>query len=185
MPLLLTTHYIHNIDDDILFGRTTIETLNDMIDHYKSPVGVQGRIVTGSDYQTGCFNATFANAFGGDFLCNSYGGVLESVKIFWRYRPYTENNGEDIHYSLSNNVECGERVRTLHNGKSTDRIENHGVDSVATYRTGGHFAIRGRIIRAWALRGVAYMNNSTAFTAYPDMTKESVDEYRREASFDL
>lgn len=187
-PLLLTTHYVHNIDDDVVFARRTLERLNAMIDQHGSPVGVQGRVVSHSDFRTGLFNQTMIEwlkdrRIDGDFLCNSYGGVLESVKVFWRYRPYTQSNGEDIHYSLSNSVECGGHVRVLPIERVEEDVENHGWDAVATYRKGGHFAVRGRIIRSWAFRGAEFINDSKAFSSYPVTYKQFSTVYQKEALY--
>ena len=187
VPLLMTTQYIHNIDDDIIFGNTTMQTLNDIVDQNRGVVGVKGRVVRDTDFLSG--NFTQRNPYqrevgepDGDFLCNTYAGGLESVKVFWRYRPYTENNGEDIHYSLSNTLECARPVKVMKSNVTTDGFENHGRDEVATYIKGDHYVIRGKIIRAWKLRGLPFIR-SRLFESYPpDQSKFSLS-YREEATY--
>ena len=187
VPLLLTTHYIHNIDDDVVFSARTLERLNAMIDAQSAPVGIKGRVVSLSDYRTGRFGQSLDawkdQMVARDFLCNSYGGVLESVKVFWRYRPYTQRNGEDIHYSFSNSVECGGHVGILPVENETEDVEDHGWDAVATYRKGGHFAIRGKIIRSWALRGFQFVNSSRVSLFYPVPYKQFSRAHREEALY--
>ena len=187
VPLLMTAQYIHNIDDDIIFGKTTMQTLNNIVDQNKGVVGVNGRVVLESDYVRGNFKQSNPNRMGvgvpdGDFLCNTYAGGLESVKVFWRYRPYTENNGEDIHYSLSNTMECGSPVKVMSSNVATDKFENHGRDKVATYIKGDHFVIRGKIIRAWKLRGLPFMRLSHLESYPPDQSQFS-SSYREEATY--
>ena len=187
VPLLMTTQFIHNIDDDIIFGNTTMQTLNDIVDQNRGVVGVKGRVVRDADFLSG--NFTQRNPYqgevgepDGDFLCNTYAGGLESVKVFWRYRPYTENNGEDIHYSLSNTLECARPVKVMRSNVTTDGFENHGRDEVATYIKGDHYVIRGKIIRAWKLRGLPFIR-SRRFESYPpDQSKFSLS-YREEATY--
>ena len=187
VPLLMTTQYIHNIDDDIIFGNTTMQTLNGIVDQNRGVVGVKGRVVRDADFLSG--NFTQRNPYqrevgepDGDFLCNTYAGGLESVKVFWRYRPYTENNGEDIHYSLSNTLECARPVKVMRSNVTTDGFENHGRDEVATYIKGDHYVIRGKIIRAWKLRGLPFIR-SRRFESYPpDQSKFSLS-YREEATY--
>ena len=187
VPLLLTTYYVHNIDDDIIFGNTTVQTLNGMIDEYKSLVAVYGRTLTHSDYKSGVFQQKGAEQkehyLHGDWLVNTYGGVIETVKVFWRYSPYTQRNGEDIHYSLSNNVECDGPVRILDTTKSKNRIESHGSDAVATYLSGGHFEIRGKIVRSWIVKGASFINVQKALFNYPAGTKNFSSYYREHSTY--
>ena len=187
VPLLMTAQYIHNIDDDIIFGNTTMQTLNNIVDQNRGVVGVNGRVVLDTDFLWG--NFTQRNPYrgkvgepDGDFLCNTYAGGLESVKVFWRYRPYTENNGEDIHYSLSNTMECGSPVKVMRSNVTTDGFENHGHDEVATFITGDHFVIRGKIIRAWKLRGLPFIR-SRRFESYPPDQSKFSSSYREEATY--
>ena len=187
VPLLMTAQYIHNIDDDIIFGSTTMQTLNDIVDQNRGVVGVNGRVVRDADFLWG--NFTQRNAYrrevgepDGDFLCNTYAGGLESVKVFWRYRPYTENNGEDIHYSLSNTLECARPVKVMNSNATTDGFENHGHDEVATFIKGDHFVIRGKIIRAWKLRGLPFMR-PRHFESYPPDQSKFSSSYREEATY--
>ena len=129
MALLLTTHYVHNIDDDIIFGKTTMQTINGMIDEYKSPVGIGGRILVSSNYTTGGFTQQFIyrKNMTAEWLTNTYCGEMEIEKIFWRYCPYSEINGDNIHYGLSNIMECGNYVQVMHITVPTDKYEDNEV----------------------------------------------------------
>ena len=106
-----------------------MQTLNGMIDEYKSPVGIGGRILVSSNYATGGFAQQFIyrKNMTGEWLTNTYCGVMEIEKIFWRYCPYSEINGDDIHYGLSNIMECGSYVQVMHITVPTDKYEDNEV----------------------------------------------------------
>ena len=189
VTLELTTYYIHNIDDDIVFGNTTLQTLNRMIDTGNTTVGVMGRRVIRSDYleghysQIGVRGKDESSTFG-DFLCNSYGGTMETMKVFWRYRPYTQNNGEDIHFSLSNLLECGRRVRILPYDRQSDHFTDHGSDKVATCNTRNHYPLRGKIIRSWLIKGVKFWKGNITNESYPESIAEFYKNYVRDGYYE-
>ena len=164
-----------------------MHTLNGLIDKYNSPVGVDGRVVLSSDYKGGSFSQNYEmwkeQKVDGDFLCNTYGGVMESMKVFWRYSPYTQRNGEDIHYSLSNNLECTNHIHILPRTVLTDNFENHGHDAVATYLGGGHYEIRGQIIRSWIVRGASLIESRKAISSYPARKRAFSSYYSKEAIY--
>ena len=178
----LRTYYIHNIDDDIVFGNTTLETLNRMIDATNSTVGIMGRRVRESNFLKGSFSQSVVRGVG-DFLCNSYAGTMDTMKVFWRYRPYTQNNGEDIHYSLSNLLECGRRVRILPYDRLSDHFTDYGRDNVSTCGKANHFPLRGRILRSWVMRGVDFWNGSVTYDSYPESITDFHMDYLREAYY--
>lgn len=97
----LTSYYIHHVNDDIEFGRTTLHTLNQLSTYYSAPVGVKGRTVTSLDYKQGLFTQSIqqSGTTAADFLIGTFDGMMEHMKIFWRYRAYTQRNAEDIHFS--------------------------------------------------------------------------------------
>ena len=78
---------------------------------------------------------------------------MESMKVFWRYRPLTQRNGEDIHFSMANNAECGVKSRVLGVSKESDRIKDLGNDGNGASLKSDHFRIRGQLLRNWVLQG--------------------------------
>ena len=90
---------------------------------------------------------------------------MESMKVFWRYRPMTQRNGEDIHHSLSNNVECGVKSRVLGVNKESDRIKDLGNDGNGASLKSDHAMIRGQLVRNWVLQGAHLIQ--MPFTSFP------------------
>ena len=92
-----------------------------------------------------------------DFLVVSYGLKLEYVKAFWRYRGMMVRNGEDIHLSMTNHLECNRESVVPVKAEKTD-IDNLGTDSVASYLKPGHNENRAILVRTWVTVGYQPMN---------------------------
>ena len=154
----LSAYYIHHLNDDIMLGRTTLMALNRVASKYNAPVTTDGRLVTQLDYREGlfiqkCLSPQKGYAAEADFIIGLFGGRMESMKVFWRYRPLTQRNGEDIHFSMANNVECGVKSRVLGVSKESDRIKDLGNDGNGASLKSDHFRIRGQLLRNWVLQG--------------------------------
>ena len=188
MPLVLTTYYIHLIDDDIVLGRTCLSSMNRISSKHDAAVSVCGRIVKTLDYSTTQFTQEITKTseregLPVDFLCQTYGAQMEYMKIFWRYRPVTQRNGEDIHFSLSNKMECSRSMRVLPQLRKTDRFLNHGEDRVATSKTSSHFPLRALILRSWFYRGVQLNNDQALRWGYPKGFKDYVKGFSYKTSY--
>ena len=93
----LSAYYIHHLNDDIMLGRTTLTALNRVASKYNAPVTTDGRLVTHLDYREGlfiqkCLSPQKGYAAEADFIIGLFGGRMESMKVFWRYRPLTQRN---------------------------------------------------------------------------------------------
>ena len=188
MPLELTTYYIHLIDDDIVLGRTCLSSMNRISSKHDAAVSVCGRIVKSLGYSEVGFKQSVASSLQRDglpvdFLCQTYGAQMEHMKVFWRYRPVTQRNGEDIHFSLSNKMECSRSLRVLPLLRKTDLFLNHGADSVAISKTSSHFPLRALILRSWFYRGVHLKNEKTLRRGYPKGYREYVKGFSYETSY--
>ena len=166
----LSAYYIHHLNDDIVVGKTTLTALNQVASKYNAPVTTDGRLVTDLDYREGVFKQKCLHAQNGpateaDFIIGLFGGRMESMKVFWRYRPMTQRNGEDIHHSLSNNVECGVKSRVLGVRKESDRIKDLGNDGNGASLKSDHAMIRGQLVRNWVLQGAHLIQ--MPFTSFP------------------
>ena len=166
----LSAYYIHHLNDDIVVGKTTLTALNQVASKYNAPVTTDGRLVTDLDYREGVFKQKCLHAQNGpateaDFIIGLFGGRMESMKVFWRYRPMTQRNGEDIHHSLSNNVECGVKSRVLGVSKESDRIKDLGNDGNGASLKSDHAMIRGQLVRNWVLQGAHLIQ--MPFTSFP------------------
>ena len=166
----LSAYYIHHLNDDIVVGKTTLTALNQVASKYNAPVTTDGRLVTDLDYREGVFKQKCLHAQNGpateaDFIIGLFGGRMESMKVFWRYRPMTQRNGEDIHHSLSNNVECGVKSRVLGVSKDSDRIKDLGNDGNGASLKSDHAMIRGQLVRNWVLQGAHLIQ--MPFTSFP------------------
>lgn len=171
----LTSYYIHQVNDDIVFGRTTLHTLNQLSSQHHAPVGVKGRTVLSLDYKKGLFtqNNMQSSTLAVDFLIGTFGGMMEHMKIFWRYRAYTQRNAEDIHFSLTSMMECNTFSRVPHASNKLDAITDYGTDQFASYKKSGHFEIRGKILRFWFSQGAPFLKRDALSAAYNDNINKS------------
>lgn len=171
----LTSYYIHHVNDDIKFGRTTLHTLNQLSSNHSAPVGVKGRTVTSLDYKQGLFtqNIQQSNTTAADFLIGTFGGMMEHMKIFWRYRAYTQRNAEGIHFSLTNMLECKSFSRVPIALEGNDAIMDYGTDQFASHKKSDHYEIRGKILRFWFSQGVPFLKKDSLISAYDENVNKS------------
>ena len=134
--------------------------MNRLSSKYDALVGVNGRVVQSLEYTNPSFiqeviRTNSEERSRVDFLCNTFGAQREHMKVFWRYRPYTQRNGEDIHFSMSNAIECDRQSRVIL--ECEKKMREYGRDNVAISKQGFHFPIRKLILRAWYYRGVTFI----------------------------
>ena len=156
IPFLSNSYYFFNIDDDLILGRNTLQTMKDVMDQKNAIPAAYGRYIR--DYR---FNPPFFDQKvvrpteemqSVDFLVVSYGLKLEYVKVFWRYRGMMVRNGEDIHLSMTNHLECN-RDSVVPIKTENSSIENLGDDGVASFNKPGHMENRAILIRTWITMG--------------------------------
>ena len=171
LPLLFQTSYHIVFDDDIIPGPDTIKVLINTIDKYDAPSGVGGRIVESSNYRYGSYKQICVDCFNKkvtavDFVIQVYAKAEIHSKAYWRYRPYTHRNGDDIHSSLSWFMECKKHpYRAVFSGKSA--YKNYGSDSVASFKTTTHNIVRPQTYRSWIIGGYHGIKDSTVRKDYP------------------
>ena len=86
-----------------------------------------------------------------DFLVVSYCLKLEYAKVFWRYRGMMVRNGEDIHLSMTNHLECDRKSiipPIISDSKPTTLQDNLGTSLLKDHMTN-----RGALLRAWIVVG--------------------------------
>lgn len=187
VPLIMTTYYTHLIDDDIIFGNKTISAMNRLSSKYDALVGVNGRVVQSLEYTNPSFiqeviRTNSEERSRVDFLCNTFGAQREHMKVFWRYRPYTQRNGEDIHFSMSNAIECDRQSRVIL--ECEKKMREYGRDNVAISKQGFHYPIRKLILRAWYYHGVTFIKQQQLNdTLLHGLIKESRNSQRESYYF--
>ena len=182
LPLLLKTSYHIVFDDDIIPGKDTISTLISVIDEKDTPTGVGGRYIPKSSYTHGTYQMICADCeykrydHEVDFVIQVYAKKAIHSKIFWRYEPYSQRNGDDIHGSLSFVVECG-RYPWRPAFFNDSHYKNYGHDSVASYITTSHQVIRPRVFRHWLMAGFRPLMGDEVYDEYPDTSSKLEHEY--------
>ena len=111
-----------------------------------------------------------------DFVIQVYAKKAIHSKIFWRYEPYSQRNGDDIHGSLSFVMECG-RYPWRPAFFNDSHYKNYGHDSVASYITTSHQVIRPRVFRHWLMAGFRPLMGDEVYDEYPDTSSKLEHEY--------
>lgn len=177
LPMLFQTHYHIVFDDDIIPGVDTVKTLLQTVDRYNAPSGVGGRVIQKSEYQKDTYKMFCVDCFlqeeeatPVDFVIQVYARTEYQAKVYWRYRPYTHRNGDDMHGSLSWFMECGIHARRPRFDGSSKYL-NLGSDSVASYKTKTHNVVRPQTYRSWILGGYHGIMDETVRNGYPGTNK--------------
>ena len=175
--MLFQTHYHIVFDDDIIPGVDTILTLLQSIDHFDAPSGVGGRIINESKYLEGTYQMICVDCDAQtssvevDYVIQTYAKTELMTKVFWRYRPYTHRNGDDMHTSLSWYMECGRHpFRPVFPPNAA--YKNYGSDSVASYKTKTHHIVRPQTFRSWILGGFKGVLDETVRSGFPPTREE-------------
>ena len=173
IPFLSNATYFFNIDDDLILGEDTLKAMKDVIDQKDAIPAAYGRVIKSLTFRPPSFQQLDRSPDKKmqlvDFLVVSYGLKLEYVKPFWRYRGMMVRNGEDIHLSMTNHLECNRDSVVPILAKNTE-IQNLGRDSVASYLKPGHGRNRAILLRTWVTVGYSPMKMSAS--ALPVISKE-------------
>jgi hypothetical protein len=112
------SEYVWILDDDVIPSSNWLEESRKMSETRNAIIASAGRIVTyqkrstgseitdlrrfligdGSDEKFSNFNENDVEA---DFGCNSWLVKTEWISLFWKIKPYTLENAEDIHLSAT------------------------------------------------------------------------------------
>lgn len=182
VPLMFSSYYHIVMDDDIIPSRFTFKRLIDVIDAYDAPTGVGARIIAKSYYPVAsydmiCIDLLVHNeTVPVDFVIQVYARTYVQGKVYWRYRPYTHRNGDDIHGSISWFMECHRRpYRTFFTEEGV--YKNYGSDAVASYATRTHQIVRPQTYRSWVMAGFKGMAAQTVRVGFPFTSEESERSY--------
>ena len=174
IPLLFSSDYHIVLDDDIIPSSQTLKKLLDIIDKYDAPSGVGSRIITKSEYKKDTYQMTAGSvsskneAVPVDFVIQVYARTYLQSKVYWRYRPYTHRNGDDMHGSMTWFMECGRRPYYME-FYDNESFKNYGSDSVASYITKTHQKVRPQTYRSWVMAGFKGIMDKTLRDGYPEM----------------
>ena len=185
LPLLFRTPYHIVFDDDIIPGEETIGKLLRTVRQYNAPSGVGGRVITESNYREGSYRMYCVDCslrlvtLPVDYVIQVYAKTAVMGKVYWRYRPWTHRNGDDIHGSMSWFFECGRRaMRPALVGPAL--YKNYGVDSVASFRTVTHNIVRPQAYRNWLMAGYESYYDRLVKVEYPAWNRTLADAYLRQ-----
>lgn len=182
IPLLFLSPYYIVFDDDIIPGPETIQRLLETVRSFNAPAGVGGRVILESNYTAGSYRMSCVDctermmALPVDFVIQVYARSYVMGKAYWKYRPWTHRNGDDIHGSMTWFFECGRRPMrpSLNGGKN---YKNYGVDSVASYKTKTHNIVRPQAYRSWIISGFESYYDLIVDVDYPTWDKKWSDAF--------
>ena len=172
IPLLFTSYYHIVFDDDIIPSQYTIKRILDVIDKYDAPSGVGARIITKMHYPESSFEFEFVDSNNEgdpvpvDYVIQVYAKTYVQSKVYWRYRPYTHRNGDDIHGSITWYMECHQRPYR-NTFKTEGKYKNLGTDAVASFRTKTHNIVRPQTYRSWIMAGFKGIRDQTVRDRFP------------------
>ena len=185
IPLLFLSPYYIIFDDDIIPGPETIRQLLHSVRTFNAPAGVGGRVILESNYTAGSYRMKCVDCterlmlLPVDFVIQVYARSYVMGKVYWKYRPWTHRNGDDIHGSMSWFFECGRRpVRPSLNGMKN--YKNYGTDNVASYKTKTHNIVRPQAYRSWIISGFESYYDLIVDVDYPTWSKAWSDAFLRQ-----
>jgi hypothetical protein len=165
LPLLCNTEYVAIFDDDTMPGSRWFENCLYTSKRKNSIVGANGRTLKkGFEEQEG----QHMTSIGGgapvqqetevDFVGHCWFFKTEWAKNLWMDRPYSWDNGEDIHFSAACKIHQGIRsfVPELPaDDKSLwgDTQPFLGDDEHSTYKTSNHSRLRAEVSKYWCKMG--------------------------------
>ncbi len=160
LPLILwETEYIAIFDDDTIPGNRWLENCLQLSKEKNCIVGANGRTVNNKTIEevfdhTISYNAPIEESTKVDFVGHCWFFKQEWCKYLWYEKPYTFDNGEDIHFSSA----CYRHgkidsyiAKQPYNDRSLwgDCNIHLGSDEHATWKKSDHGPIRGKIIKYW------------------------------------
>jgi hypothetical protein len=164
LPLLCDTEYVAIFDDDTMPGPRWLENCLETSRRNNCIVGANGRIV---DVESSISNSACIGFGDGapvesetevDFVGHCWFFKAEWCKNLWKDRPFSWDNGEDIHFAAACKIYEGIRCfvpRMSHNDKrSWGDLESHlGRDDHASWKRSNHEKLRSEIIKYWCEKG--------------------------------
>jgi len=157
LPLLFDTKYTAIFDDDTIPRKGWLEHCKNLCDEKHCIVGANCRNYNGSGYGIcdGIFNEEPIKC---DIVGHCWFFKTKWIHHMWREKPFTYENGEDIHFCASCQIHGG-----IDSYLPTQPYENPdvwgdsnpvlGADEVATWRREDHNSIRNQLYEYWMSKG--------------------------------
>jgi len=165
LPLLCDTEYVAIFDDDTMPGNKWLENCIETSKRNNSIVLARGlTVLDGFEQQRDqCLKATgdgrpIESETEVDLGGHCWFFKSEWCKYMWRDRPFTWNNGEDIHFSAACKIYGGIRSfvpkMPINDMSMWGDLELHlGTDEHATWRKNNHSVLRGDTVKYWVEKG--------------------------------
>ena len=186
VPLLLRSYIIYNIDDDVYVGKNTLKSMMNVVVEDDAVTAFFGRKITKLVYNPSIFEQSGISQNNKktvvDFLVVSYCLKLEYAKVFWRYRGMMIRNGEDIHLSMTNHLECNRN--SIIPQIISDSRPRVIPDKLGTSLLKDHYINRGALLRTWILLGYQPINNNT-LVHYPKFSNQMKSYYEARLRYSL
>ena len=102
--------------------------------------------------------------------------------MFWRYRGMMIRNGEDIHLSMTNHLECNRNSiipQIIPESKPIALLDDLGTSLLKD-----HMINRGALLRTWILLGYQPINR-TSLVHYPKFSKQMKSYYEARLRYSL
>ena len=160
LPLLSDTEYCAIFDDDTIPNTHWLDHCLTTSKKYNCIVGANGRIIDGSvDKEIGIGDgAEVQSDTKVDFVGHCWFFKTAWCRHFWKNRPYSWKNGEDIHFAascyISEGIECFVPIMPHSNSLLWgDTNILLGCDEHASFKKNDHTSIRTEIISHWIQEG--------------------------------
>ena len=165
LPLLCDTEYVAIFDDDTMPGSRWLENCLDTSKRNNCIVTANGRLMLeGFENKTGQHMLAVAddhpvpNEKEVDFGGHCWFFKSEWCKYIWMVRPFSWDNGEDIHMAAACQIHGGIKcfVPVMPAGDKSlwgDNESQLGRDEHASWRKSDHADLRGKIVAYWVNKG--------------------------------
>ena len=167
LPLLCDTEYVAIFDDDTIPGELWLENCLRLSKEKNCIVGANGRTIE-PDFRSYDPAGKWQQSVGGnthlendtivDFVGHCWFFKSCWAKNIWRDRPFTWDNGEDIHFAASckiyEGIGCYVPKMPIDDTRMWGDLRgNLGQDQHATWRLGNHNLLRHKVVGYWRDRG--------------------------------
>jgi hypothetical protein len=165
LPLLADTEYTAIFDDDTMPGPRWLENCLATSKKHNCIVGANGRILR-EGFEDLESRTTLGFGDGSpvpeekevDFVGHCWFFKTEWCRYLWRDRPFSWDNGEDIHFAAASqiygDIKCYVPSMPSNDLSLWGDSESHlGRDDLASWKRGNHEKLRSDILRYWCEKG--------------------------------
>ena len=154
VPLVIRTKFCWIIDDDIIPANSYLENVIRCYRQHGSIVAGGGTIIDAVNFDKRVKIIGYRGVNQDtevDIACNSYFFETRWIHSFWRYRPFSLDNGEDIHLSAALSLEG---IKTFVPAQvEAHQVANlkprYGKSEDALYKKAHHNHQRSQLCRRW------------------------------------